>query len=169
MHQMFFQFKRSYWGIQNTLRKPLKKVASGVTAARMDMLYALEHSPWACLRKEQRLLSEKLGVVKSVVSRMLRAMERLGWITREKAEDDRRMWIVNVTKAGKEVLECALGRFYRSGLTQHWMHRALMGSLWRNRDKRLWQLMLLDDAAQRVRNWFGGGGAIYYPWGHPDD
>jgi DNA-binding MarR family transcriptional regulator len=166
---MFFQVKRSYWGIQNKLRMPLKRVAEGITPARIDMLYALEHSHWYRLEKEQRLLSEKLGVVKSVVSRMLRSMERRGWITRKKDEDDRRRWIVTVTDAGKELLERVLGGFYRSGATQHWMHRTLMGDDWRNRDVRQRRLMMCDGIVQCIRDWFLGGGTIYYPWGHPDE
>jgi DNA-binding MarR family transcriptional regulator len=169
MHHMFFQIKRSYWGIQNKLRKPLKVVADGITPARVDMLYALEHSRWERHKKEQRQLSTKLGVVKSVVSRMLRSMERRGWITRQKDHEDRRLWIVTVTDAGKQLLEYVLGCFYRSGTTQHWMHRALMGELWRDRGERLRRLMTFDGTIQCIRDWFRGAGTLYYPWGHPDD
>jgi hypothetical protein len=29
--------------------------------------------------------------------------------------------------------------------------------------------MVLDGNVQQIRDWFGGGGTIYYPWGHPDE
>ena len=168
MHHLFFQVKRSYWGIQNTLRRPLKKIARGITPARVDMLYALERSPWKRGR-EQRLLPEKLGVVKSVVSRMLQSMEDLGWIRRERAPYDRRRWIVAVTDAGKEVLRRVFARFVKSRLASTWVFQALMGESWKKRTERLSALILLDDCLQRIRDWFRGGGTLYYPWGHPDD
>lgn len=166
MHQLFFQFKRSYWGIQNTLRRPLTKMANGITAARMDMFYALEKSAQP---REQRLLAEKLGVVKSVVSRMLRSMERLGWIQRHKAEYDRRMWLVTVTEAGRQVFESVFAMFVKSHAMARCVFEALMGRRWKMRDERLWRLMVLDGNVQQIRDWFGGGGTIYYPWGHPDE
>src|SRR5205085_3629820 len=91
MHQIFFVAKRAHWGCQNRMRKPLKKKFD-ITAGRVDMLHAISKESWPQGR-EQRRLATKLGCVRSVVSRMLKAMEKLGWIHREKPEYDRRMWL----------------------------------------------------------------------------
>jgi DNA-binding MarR family transcriptional regulator len=169
MHQLFFQFKRSHWGIQNTLRGPVKRIVEGMTPARMDMFYALERQ-YGRGPREQRLLSGMLGVVKSVVSRMLKSMEALGWIRREKAEYDRRMWLITLTKAGKEAFESLYAMFCKSRAMARCVFHALGGKRWKHhRDDQLWHLMLFDEYAKQIGDWFRGGGTIYYPWGHPDD
>src|SRR5207253_310344 len=78
MHQIFFVAKRAHWGCQNKMRKPLKKKFD-ITAGRFDMLHAISKDSSPEL-KEQRRLVQKLGCVRSVVSRMLKAMETLGLI-----------------------------------------------------------------------------------------
>ena len=169
MHQIFFLFKRCYWGIQNKLRWPLKKDFD-ITPARVDMLYAIEKSP--CVEpaaQEQRRLAEKLGVTRSVVSRMLKAMERRGWIRREKAEYDRRMWLVSVTEKGQELLDRVMRRFVKSGRVAHWVYRGLMDAWWWKRTLRFERLLFFEDDLQCFRKNFNGGGTLYYPFGHPDD
>ena len=169
MHQIFFLGKRSYWGIQNKLRRPLKDKFD-ITPARVDMLYAIQRSRCAePVVVEQRRLTEKLGVTRSVVSRMLRAMEGLGWIRREKAEYDRRMWLVWLTDQGQELLDRVMRAFVKSGRVAHWVYRGLMGDRWRKRDLRFMTLLYAEDHLRVFRKNFNGGGTLYYPFGHPDD
>jgi DNA-binding MarR family transcriptional regulator len=167
MHQIFFLLKRSYWGIQNRLRSPLKDDFE-ITPARVDMLFAIEKSRYALPEKEQRRLTKKLGVTRSVVSRMLRAMERRGWIRREKAKYDRRMWLVSITETGQELLDRVMRRFVKSGRVAHWVYVALLYE-WRNRTLRFWRLLHFEGELDRFREKFNGGGTLYYPFGHPDD
>ena len=167
MHQIFFLCKRSYWGIQNKLRWPLKDKFD-ITPARVDMLYAIEKSRYAVSEKEQRRLTKKLGVTRSVVSRMLRAMEALGWISREKAEYDRRMWLVSVTDKGQELLDRVMRAFVKSGRVAHWVYLGLLPN-WRNRDLRFERLIFFEADLCFFRRNFNGGGTLYYPFGHPDD
>ena len=167
MHQIFFLCKRSYWGIQNKLRWPLKDKFD-ITPARVDMLYAIEKSRYAVSEKEQRRLTKKLGVTRSVVSRMLRAMEALGWISREKAEYDRRMWLVSITELGQELLDRVMKRFVKSGRVAHWVYVGLLYEWW-NRDLRFWRLIYFEDELRGFRAMFNGGGTLYYPFGHPDE
>ena len=168
MHQIFFLFKRSYWGIQNKLRVPLKDF--DITPARVDMLYAIKESngDWLAQR-EQRRLTRKLGVTRSVVSRMLRAMVRLGWISRTKAEYDRRMWLVSITEKGKELLDRVMRTFVKSGRVAHWVYVGLMDAWWRKRRLRFQRLLFFEDELQCFRKNFNGGGTLYYPFGHPDE
>src|SRR5579862_2539415 len=159
MHELFFQFKRSYWGIQKMFRGPVHGIAPGMTPARVDLLYALVNRPWPADR-EQRLLPERLGVCKSVVSRMLKSLKELGWITKQKKEDDRRMWIVTVTKAGKEAFDNVYEMLVKSRATARCVFHALGGTRWKHRKQtRFDELMMLDDLAQVIRNWFRGGGS----------
>jgi DNA-binding MarR family transcriptional regulator len=168
MHQIFFLMKRSHWGIQNKLRSPLKDDFD-ITAARVDMLNAIHKSRYNQWLKEQRRLSERLGVTRSVVSRMLRAMELRGWIRREKAEYDRRMWLVSITETGQELLDRVMRKFVRSGRVAHWVYRGLMGKLWWRWGVRFDRLLFFEDDLDFFRRNFKGGGTLYYPFGHPDD
>ena len=164
MHNLYFQFKRSYWGMQNKVRQPLKDME--ITAARVDMLYAITNMEFGV---EQRTLAGALGVKKSVVSRMLKALLMQELVEREKSKRDRRMWIVRLTTAGKEKLDAVFKRFVRSHRIKKWIFEALVGPDWRKkRQERHWELMVIDESVQHIRDWFGGGGTIYYPW-HPDD
>ena len=169
MHQIFFLAKRSYWGIQNKLRWPLKDDFD-ITPARVDMLYAIEKSP--CVEpaaKEQRRLTKKLGVTRSVVSRMLKAMLALGWISREKAAYDRRLWLVSITEKGQELLDRVMRSFVKSGRVAHWVYRGLLGDWWRKRGLRFERLIFFEADLSFFRQNFNGGGTLYYPFGHPDE
>ena len=167
MHQIFFLAKRAHWGCQNTMREPLKR-KFGITAGRVDMLHAISKEPWPSL-KEQRRLVEKLGCVRSVVSRMLRAMEKLGWIHREKADYDRRMWLVSLTKKGQRMLDRVMRSYVNSGVAAVWVYKALARGCWRQKGYRMNTLILFEDKLQLLRNGIGGRGAIeLYPFGHPD-
>ena len=166
MNELFFQFKRSYWGIQNKIREPLKEME--ITSARVDMLYAIkrrDESSWV----EQRTLATALGVKKSVVSRMLKALLERQLVERQKSYRDKRMWILRLTTAGRAKLKAVFKKFVRSHKIKKWLFEALVGPDWRKkRQERFWELLVIDESVQRIRDWFRGGGTIYYPW-HPDD
>ena len=167
MHQIFFTAKRAHWGCQNKMRKPLKKKFD-ITAGRVDMLHAISKDPWPQL-KEQRRLVQKLGCVRSVVSRMLKAMEKLGWVSREKAEYDRRMWLVSLTKKGRHVLDRVMRSYVNSGVAAVWVYKALAGELWRKKGYRHGRVMFCEDVVSWLRHAIGGGGCVeLYPFGHPD-
>ncbi len=167
MHQIFFLAKRAHWGCQNKMRRPLKKKFD-ITAGRVDMLHAISKEPWPQL-KEQRVLVKKLGCVRSVVSRMLKAMEKLGWIHREKAEYDRRMWLVSLTKKGQRMLDRVMRSYVNSGVAAVWVYKALAGAWWRKKGYRFGRVFFCEDWLQLLRNGIGGGGAVeLYPFGHPD-
>ena len=167
MHQIFFVAKRAHWGCQNRMRKPLKKKFD-ITAGRVDMLHAISKASSPQL-KEQRRLVTKLGCVRSVVSRMLKAMEKLGWIHREKAEYDRRMWLVSLTKKGQRMYDRVMRSYVDSGVVAVWLYKALAGPRWRKRAFRHERVMFCEDKVSWLRTAMGGGGATeLYPFGHPD-
>jgi DNA-binding MarR family transcriptional regulator len=50
-------------------------------------------------------ISERMVTATPDMSRLLDRMERAGWVTRERAEDDRRQVSTYITKSGRELLE----------------------------------------------------------------
>jgi DNA-binding MarR family transcriptional regulator len=105
----FFGTKRAFHAILLVTRKPL--ASFGMTAARYDMLYAIFGSvPKAgrtgCLTSQGEL-PRKLGVHKSVVSRMLRSLERIGLVARRRFHRDGRRFWVELTEAGRARLRDA--------------------------------------------------------------
>ena len=167
MHQIFFVAKRAHWGCQNRMRKPLKKKFD-ITAGRVDMLHAISKASSPQL-KEQRRLVTKLGCVRSVVSRMLKAMEKLGWIQREKPEYDRRMWLVSLTKKGRRMLDRVMRSYVNSGVVAVWVYKALAREWWRKKGYRKDRAILCEDKLSLLRDGIGGRGATtFYPFEHPD-
>ena len=168
MHQLFFVTKRAHWGIQNTMRKPLKKKFN-ITAARVDMMQAICKQPWSQL-KEQRKLVAKLGCVRSVVSRMLKAMEKLGLVSREKATYDKRLRLVSLTKKGLRLLDRVTRSYIRSGVAAVWVYKAVAPGLWRKKGYRFARLLWCEDYVLLLKCGFNGGGMLdLYPFGHPDE
>jgi DNA-binding MarR family transcriptional regulator len=167
MHNIFFVAKRAHWGMQNTMRKPLKKKFN-ITAARVDMLHVIAKDEWPEQREQRRLVT-MLGCVRSVVSRMLKAMEALGWVSREKADYDRRLKLVSLTKLGRRMLDRVQRSYIRSGLAAVWTYKALAGHSWRKKGRRFECVLWNEAYLQWMREGFRGGGRIeLYPFGHPD-
>ena len=166
MHQIFFLAKRAHWGCQNTMRRPLKKKFQ-ITAGRVDMMHAIVK--WTTGPTEQRGLAKILGCVRSVVSRMLKAMEKLGWIERQKAEYDRRLWLVSLTKAGARMLDRVQRSYIRSGVAAVWVYKALARGWWRKKGFRFERVFFTEGSLQLLRDGTNGGGCVeLYPFGHPD-
>jgi DNA-binding MarR family transcriptional regulator len=56
------------------------------------------------LAKENQLsqhdLVQRLNLAKSTVSRMVKKLVKRGWISRERSQDDGRVWLLSLTEAG---------------------------------------------------------------------
>jgi DNA-binding MarR family transcriptional regulator len=77
MHAAFFALKRAYHSTLRLTRAGLTEL--GLTAARFDMLFALGEYRRGLL---QGSLIRVLGVGRTTVSRMLAALEKLGFVKR---------------------------------------------------------------------------------------
>jgi DNA-binding MarR family transcriptional regulator len=116
VNSTFFGAKRAYHSILRVTRKPL--ASHGLTAARFDLLFALfaRHESLG-ERLTQRELRGELGVGGSTVCRMLRSLEALGLVRRERALEDRRHRWVELTDKGLKCIRAArdvlLGAAYR--------------------------------------------------------
>ena len=73
----------------------------GVTPARFDLMRMIydRNYRWA-----QMELRKALGVSRATISEMVRALVKLGWITREKNPWDKRTWDCLLTYEGRRVV-----------------------------------------------------------------
>ncbi len=118
MNAIVFGVKRAFQSVLKVTRKRLQSVSPGMTAARLDMMYLLaggrdgRAKPESFQQEEvlQCALWEELRVSKTVVARMLRSLEELGWVTRRRWERDGRHRVVTLTAAGLECLRLAFKR-----------------------------------------------------------
>ena len=99
MDDVFFGVKRAHLAVNCWALHKLKEF--GVTPARFDLMRIIfdPNVRWA-----QSDLRRVLGVARATISRMVIALERLGWITREVNPDDRRTRDCLLTYEGRRVV-----------------------------------------------------------------
>ena len=169
MNALFFACKRAFHGILRVTRKPLKSL--GLTAARFDMMYALAYCTGYDTSSgpvsKQSDLRRALGVTAPVVSRMLRSLEALGFVTRKRAEyGDRRQRFITVTKAGMRCIQTAFQALRRAATRL--LCEAICFGKHRDRDERFRHMCELDSYLYSMRLYYGDTARLPYPW-HPDD
>jgi DNA-binding MarR family transcriptional regulator len=165
MHAVMFGCKRAYYATLGLSRKELANM--GLTAARFDLLYALSGgSKWP-----QSALRGVLGVCASVVSRMLKSLEELGYVCRGRLVDDLRQRWVSLTDAGRARIHRAIEHFITSGYAQLALIVALVpGSAgrWWDESDGFFALDNAESVLRHLRRAFGDTAFLSYPW-HPDD
>ena len=170
MNAIAFGAKRAFHGFLRVTRKSLGSV--GLTAARFDMMCALLRQPVELgpfYTTSQRELRRMLGVTAPVVSRMLRALEELGLITRRvppRGCDRRQRW-VTLTALGLERIRKAQRVLLRR--VQRLVYQAICFGMHHDPSKRLIHMDQLEGYLRVLRRDFGDTATLYYPWGHPDD
>jgi DNA-binding MarR family transcriptional regulator len=163
MNAIAFGTKRAFHGFLRVSRKAL--VSLGLTAARFDMMHLLAGHPCGMLQSQLR---RRLGVTAGVVSRMVRALEKLGWITRKKdCYVDRRQRWLELTASGRERIHQARRLLLRG--VQRIVFDAICFGRGRARDERYLDMDLLEGYLHALRRDFGDTARVPYPWGHPDD
>jgi DNA-binding MarR family transcriptional regulator len=168
MNEVAFGVKRAFHGFLRVTRKPLASV--GLTPARFDMLYVL----FSSARQQgirhslaQSDLRRALGVCGSVVSRMLRQLEKHKLVIRRRCEVDGRQVRVWLTWLG----------WQRMKATQRWLLRAVRRLVLeaicfgkhRDAEARFWNMDTVESYLRVLRSDFADRATHYYPWGHPDD
>jgi DNA-binding MarR family transcriptional regulator len=164
MHAVFFGCKRAYYATLRVTRRTLTKM--GLTAARFDLLYALHSN--GRRGALQRDLRHTLGVCPSVVSRMLKALETLGYVSRERPPTDTRQRRVTLTNEGRARIQQGIRQFISWGYVQLGLESVLAPDAPPN----AWEAFIAIDNAEAVlrllRHGFGDSADLHYPW-HPDD
>jgi DNA-binding MarR family transcriptional regulator len=163
MNHFFYAVKRAFYGTLRIARTPAKSI--GLTPARFDMMYAIFGAPGEI---HQAALARKVGVSARVVARMVRSLEELGYAIRERSPTDRRMIMVRLTKAGRRCFLRARLAIMGSGVADLAIDSALGERRWFDERHTLDQKDRFDSMLNRVRDAFGAGGCLDYPW-HPDD
>ena len=110
MHFLSFSMKRAHLRCVETL-KPLA-AGYGLTPARFDLLHVLKqrcgHATQACIR-------HVLGVSATTISRMVQALEKLGFIARHRYVRDRRTKFIWLTDEGWARVNGLLEDYVQSG------------------------------------------------------
>jgi DNA-binding MarR family transcriptional regulator len=109
-------------------------------------------------------------VSRPTVSRMLASLEQLGLVCRKRSRDDRRQFIVALTRRGCALIRKARRLFIGSGWAQLALDTAFgqPDNLWWDDFHCFRQMDSLEGLLRRIRDTFGDFARLYYPW-HPDD
>jgi DNA-binding MarR family transcriptional regulator len=167
MNELTFATKRAYQGFLRLTRKGFASV--GITAARFDMLLAIRGS----LRRNcrgpgvmQYELVHALGVCKSVVSRMLGSLEKLGLVERFFDEDDQRYLGVSLTDRGESVFFAARDLLMRA--VRHVVVTAVCFGQRRARSEQQARVHWMRAHLSAMRVYFGDRAPLEYDWAAPD-
>jgi DNA-binding MarR family transcriptional regulator len=95
MDAVLFEMKRGHLAAARFARRMLKRFE--MTPARFDLMTAI-----GAKGAVQSDLWRRLGVVRSAVSELLRALLALEWVKRVRASDDGRTWFVTWTQRGRD-------------------------------------------------------------------
>ena len=163
MNAIFFGCKRAFHGCLRITRPWFKHLE--LTAARFDMLTAIQRHP---LRALQSSVRKMLGVTAPTVSRMLRSLETLGFVERSRCLTDRRQMQITLTAAGLKALRRATTAFIASGAAQLAVDCALAGDRSHDDSCCMIQMDAAESILDRLRSAFRDIASLYYPW-HPDD
>ena len=164
MHAFVFGAKRAFHSFLRVMRKPMR-LWPGLTGARFDLMSAFIESD--CQRptvfsRRQSDLRRRLGVCASVVSRMLRALEKLGWVERWYEFLDRRTWRWALTDRGMQVIREARRLLLRPAARL--IDDGICGLAPRDSNL-LWAKRLeATDAVNGVRFKLGDRATLAYPW-----
>ena len=162
MNAIFFFAKRAF---HSTLRvgRPLLS-RHGLTAARFDLLYVVHQYPYGMLQSDLR---RALGVTAPTVSRMLRSLEELGFLGRERS-CDKRQKRVKLTRDGIVRLRRAISAAIGSGAVQLAVDVALAGERAHDDSVCFMEMCNAESVLTRITRAFLDVATLRYFW-HPDD
>jgi len=106
MHRLFFSVKRVHWLWQSRAQEMLIERDVWTTPARFTMLRVLHTYKHGIMRAK---LARLLGIAGSGVSRMVKALEAEGLVTRRRSERDKRVVFIQITSGGRGVVDDGLG------------------------------------------------------------
>ena len=167
MNAITFGTKRAFHGFLRFTRRAFASV--GLTAARFDMLLAIRGS----VRNDQDFMAIMqcelrgvLGVTAGVVSRMLRALEKLGLVRRARG-DDRRYLAVWLTEKGEACFRAARQLLMRS--VQQVVVTAICVGRHGDPRQRAQHVQRLQTYLTGLRRDFGDTAPLTHAWARPGD
>jgi DNA-binding MarR family transcriptional regulator len=160
MHQIFFSVKRVHLRIVE-VSKTLTR-GYGLTPARFDLLRVIEaHHPHPVMQSKIRTL---LGVSAATVSRMLIALEKLGWVERNPSKVDTRRLLVSLTEDGFNRLDEAIVAVVSSRVGEFMARR---GVAFESKVAVL-RLRVLQKHLNSMRRIYGDDSPFVHPWRDDD-
>lgn len=176
MHVLFFAAKRAHYAALRLTRPLLQRF--GLTPARFDMLYALffEVEEWAgpqftgpYFQFRQSMLTRALGVSRTTVSVMARALEALGLMARTRAKGAREV-MVNLTTEGRARVRAVIAELLAPGHIELAIDSILdaAGDEWTTPARLLPIKSDLNRHLRSLRDAAGDTSHLLYPW-HEDD
>ncbi|MDP9149898.1 MAG: MarR family winged helix-turn-helix transcriptional regulator [Myxococcota bacterium] len=163
MNAIFFGAKRAFQASLRIMRPWFSRL--GLTAARFDMLTAIWRHPCGVFQRELRKM---LGVTAPTISRMLRSLEDLGLIRRERGMRDRRLRHIALTDAGLALIVRATYVFIDSGAAQLAVDCALTNDRAHDVSRCFVEMEHAEAMLAALRAGFRDIARLHYPW-HPDD
>src|SRR5580693_7215045 len=151
MHAVFFGLKRAYYATLGLTRRTLRKM--GLTAARMDMLYVIHKKGRYSTLQGQ--LWRTLGVCPSVVSRMLKRLEEMGYVERDVVTNDTRKRTVRLTTKGRARILRAIRQFIGWGYARLALHSVLEPRRWHSEWHTHVAVSQLQEYLRSIRLGFG--------------
>ena len=156
MHRVFFSVKRVHLRIVETSKCLVQRF--GLTPARFDMMrIVLVHAPQGISQTRIRAL---LGVSATTVSRMLVALERLGFIERHAWAYDTRRLIVTLTELGKKRVSDAMEALVERPTAERMARRGVDF----HPKVAVPRLRVLQRALASMRRVYGDDAAFADPW-----
>jgi DNA-binding MarR family transcriptional regulator len=162
MHHIFFSLKRTHHRALAYSRR--LSVPYGLTPARFDMMYAIDRHRDSLLWQSH--LRRLLGVTAATISRMVRSLEELGYITRDRNAFDRRQIDIRITKLGSSVFDFVENLTMTTGNVDFIVTGAF-AVLW-YAESAFSDLLELEAFLHRARDRLWDTATLRYPW-HPDD
>lgn len=163
MHTSFFEMKHGHLTALRITRKETAIVE--LTPARLDMLRVILERSGEMLQSSLRRL---LCVNNSVISIMVRALERAGFVVRERCRDDRRTFWVRLTARARY----ALRRVFYGAVNQGFLELTLVSAFAKDHiPHRGWEKIVeeLQARLHLLRIAFGIGITHYNPWDANDE
>ena len=170
MNAITFGTKRAFHGFLRVTRTRLAEL--GLTAARFDLLSATVAARPGWLAPSgvrQSKIRRMLGVTAPVVTRMVRALVKLGLVERwrEVYFGDRRQVRLGLTKAGERCIRKATRVMVPE--VKRLVYRAICFGRHRSVNARFRHMEKLEGYLRVLRARFRDRARLYYAWGHPDD
>ena len=158
MHPLFFSIKRAHYSVLRFAGGLLRRF--GLTPARFDLLFLLR----AKAVTSQCALHRELGVCRMVVSRMLRALEELGLVTRRPIRYGGRSLHVWLSERGKAKVEAVLDSLLDAGIVRLAIDSVLAPDDWYAWGETSRVKAKLGQRLRRIRDELGHCAATFTPY-----
>ena len=154
MDDVFFGVKRMHLAVNRWALWKLKEF--GVTPARFDLMRMIYDRNYQWVQSHLR---EELGVTRATISRMLKSLEKLGWIERKPNSWDRRTRDCVLTYEGRRVVAAVMSALIWPKVIAQIVDGALGGSAEMERKAVDWlaRRLVIAFAPKRLSGFVGFG------------